>query len=94
MWHVKTMIRDQRLLFALVAIAISGLLIGLLLAYDLTIEITLLILGIALLAFSAQKAVEHSVNIASALGVSPLMIDLLIVSLGTNFPELRLELLC
>jgi len=88
------MIRDQRLLFALVAIAISGLLIGLLLAYDLTIEITLLILGIALLAFSAQKAVEHSVNIASALGVSPLMIDLLIVSLGTDFPELRLELLC
>jgi len=88
------MIRDQRLLFALVAIAISGLLIGLLLAYDLTIGITLLILGIALLAFSAQKAVEHSVNIASALGVSPLMIDLLIVSLGTDFPELRLELLC
>jgi len=88
MWHVKTMIRDQRLLFALVAIAISGLLIGLLLAYDLMIGITLLILGIALLAFSAQKTVEHSVNIASALGVSPLMIDLLIVSLGTDFLEI------
>ncbi len=88
MWHVKTMIRDHRLLFALVAIAISGLLIGLLLAYDLTIGITLLIFGIALLAFSAEKAVEHSVNIASALGMSPLMIGLLIVSLGTDFPEI------
>jgi hypothetical protein len=36
----------------------------------------LLIFGIILLAFSAEKAVEHSVKIASALGMSPLMIGL------------------
>jgi len=88
MRHVEDMIRDQRLLFILTAIAISGLLIGLLLAYDLTVGLALLIFGIAILAFSAEKAVEHSVNIASALGMSPLMIGLLIVSLGTDFPEI------
>lgn len=42
----------------------------------------------ALLVFSAEKAVKHSVNIASALGMSPLMIGLLIVSLGTDMPEI------
>ncbi len=58
------------------------------LAFDATIGIALLILGIALLAFSADKAVEGSVSIASASGMSPLMIGLIIVSLGTDFPEI------
>ena len=35
-----------------------------------------LIGGIALLAYSSDKAVEHSISIASRLGVSPLMIGL------------------
>lgn len=47
-----------------------------------------LILGMALLIFSAHKAVQHSVGIASALGMSPLLIGLLIVSLGTDLPEI------
>jgi len=47
-----------------------------------------LIAGIAILAYSSDKAVEHSVNIASRMGVSPLMIDLIIVSLGTDLPEI------
>jgi cation:H+ antiporter len=88
MWHVKIMLRDQRLLFILVVIATLVFSIGLLSVFDLTIGIALLILGIVLLAFSAEKAVEHSVNIASALGISPLMIGLIIVSLGTDFPEI------
>lgn len=53
-----------------------------------TTTIITLTLGLALLAFSSDKAVEHSVSIASALGISPLMIGLVIVSLGTDLPEI------
>ena len=81
------MLRDRRLIFILAVFA-SVLLIGLWLAFDLALGIALLILGVTLLAFSAEKAVEHSVSIASVLGVSPLMIGLVIVSLGTDFPEI------
>jgi len=85
--HIKTVLRDWRLLFIL-AVGAPVLLIGLWLVFDVTIGIALLILGIALLAFSAEKAVKHSVNIASALRMSPLMIGLIIVSLGTDMPEI------
>ena len=70
------------------AFGVPLLLVGLWLAFDLTIGIALLIFGIFLLAFSAEKAVENSVSVASALGMSPLMIGLIIVSLGTDFPEI------
>jgi len=81
------MLRDRRLIFILAGVA-SVLLIGLWLNFDLTLGIALLILGVTLLAFSAEKAVGHSISVASALGVSPLMIGLIIVSLGTDFPEI------
>ena len=38
--------------------------------------------------FSSKKAVEHSVSLASALRISPLMIGLLLVSVGTDLPEI------
>jgi cation:H+ antiporter len=82
------MLRNRRLLLILACAVASLLFIGLLLAFDLTVGVALLVFGIALLGFSAEKAVEHSVNIASALGVSPLMIGLIVVSLGTDFPEI------
>ena len=47
-----------------------------------------LIAGLALLAYSGEKAVEHSVIIALEWGVPPLMIGLLLVSLGTDLPEI------
>ena len=47
-----------------------------------------LIGGIALLAYSSDKAVEHSISIASRLGISPLLIGLVIVSIGTDLPEI------
>jgi len=47
-----------------------------------------LIAGLAILAYSGDKAVEHSVIIALEWGVSPLMIGLLLVSLGTDLPEI------
>ena len=51
------------------------------------VAILILVLGLALLAFSSEMAVEHSVNIASALGASPLIIGLVLVSIGTDLPE-------
>jgi len=47
-----------------------------------------LIIGIALLAYSGDKAVEHSVSIALEWGFSPLIIGLVLVSLGTDLPEI------
>ncbi|MFQ6064605.1 MAG: sodium:calcium antiporter [Candidatus Bathyarchaeia archaeon] len=47
-----------------------------------------LVLGIVLMTFSSDKAVVHSVKIASALRISPLMIGLILVSLGTDLPEI------
>lgn len=79
--------RDWRFLLVL-ALICSCLLIGFWMAFDLTLGIALLIAGIFVLAFSAEKAVEHSTKIAFALGISPLMIGLLVVSLGTDFPEI------
>ena len=77
----------QRLILILASGA-SLLLIGLWLDFNLTLGIAFLIFGIGLLAFSAEKAVEHSINVASALRVSPLIIGLVVVSLGTDFPEI------
>lgn len=48
----------------------------------------MLISGIVLLAISSDKAVEHSIHFASALGVSSLMIGLVLVSIGTDLPEM------
>ncbi|MEM3700691.1 MAG: hypothetical protein QXL57_07500 [Candidatus Bathyarchaeia archaeon] len=76
------------IIFFILTLGVPLLLVGLWLAFDVTIGTVLFIFGIFLLAFSAEKAVEHSVNIASALGMSPLMIGLIIVSLGTDFPEI------
>lgn len=47
-----------------------------------------LILGIALMAYSSEKAIRHSVAIASALQISPLVIGLVLVSIGTDLPEI------
>ena len=47
-----------------------------------------LIIGLALLAYSGNKAVEHSVRIALEWKLSPLIIGLILVSLGTDLPEI------
>ena len=51
------------------------------------VPVLVLIAGLILLLFSSDTAVEHSVDIASALGVSPLIIGLVLVSIGTDLPE-------
>jgi len=46
------------------------------------------IVGMAILAYSSKKAVEHTVSIASNLNISPLLIGLVVVSVGTDIPEI------
>ncbi|TET18689.1 sodium:calcium antiporter [Candidatus Bathyarchaeota archaeon] len=57
-------------------------------AIEIIIAIVALILGIVLMTYSSDKAVEHSVKIASALRISPLLIGLVLVSIGTDLPEI------
>lgn len=85
-------LRDWKFL-SILTLIIFSLLMGFWMAFDLTMGIALLILGIVVLAFCAEKAVEHSIAIAFALGISPLMIGLLIVSIGTDFPEIMNSLI-
>lgn len=55
---------------------------------DFVLAVAALLSGLALLIYASDKAVEHSINVASILKISPLMIGLLIVSLGTDLPEI------
>ncbi|MGD8544717.1 MAG: hypothetical protein PVH12_00960 [Candidatus Bathyarchaeota archaeon] len=58
------------------------------LALGIVFPVSLLIAGLVLLILSSDKAVEHSVFFASALGISPLIIGLVLVSIGTDLPEI------
>jgi cation:H+ antiporter len=84
---IRGILKDRRLIMAVVVI-VPALVVGLILAFEATVGITFLIIGLALLAISGEKAVEHSIGIATALRMSPLMIGLIVVSLGTDFPEI------
>lgn len=56
--------------------------------FEIVGAIAVLLLGIVLMAYSSDKAVSHSLKIATALRVSPLVIGLVLVSLGTDLPEI------
>lgn len=56
--------------------------------FDVIFPIGALISGIVVLTISSDKAVEHTVYVASALGVSSIMIGLVLVSIGTDLPEI------
>jgi cation:H+ antiporter len=61
---------------------VSSLVLGIL------FPVAVLVAGIVLLTISSDKAVEHSVFLASALGISSLMIGLVLASVGTDLPEI------
>jgi len=46
------------------------------------------VLGITLLVVSSDKAVEYSIKIATTLGISPFIVGLVLVSIGTDLPEI------
>jgi cation:H+ antiporter len=58
------------------------------LVFETVIAVAVLIIGIVLMVYSSDKAVEHSVKIASAFRISSLMIGLILVSIGTDLPEI------
>ncbi|MFW9785057.1 MAG: sodium:calcium antiporter [Candidatus Heimdallarchaeota archaeon] len=55
---------------------------------ELLLAILGLIGGMALIIFSSLKAVRHSAILASALGISPLVIGVTLVSIGTDISEI------
>ena len=61
---------------------------GFLFIFETAIAFVALVVGIVVMVYSSDKAVDHSVKIASALRISPLMIGLVLVSIGTDLPEI------
>ncbi len=59
----------------------------------LTLEILLLLLGFAALYFGADWMVRGAARLESSLGLSPIVIGLTVVSLGTSAPELVVAVL-
>ena len=55
---------------------------------QLLMAVFMLIAGIALIIFASLKAVKHSAILAAALGVSPLIIGVTLVSIGTDIAEI------
>jgi len=55
---------------------------------EITVNVILTIVGLAMLCFGGNWLVTGGVNIAKKLGVSPLIIGLTIVAYGTSTPEL------
>jgi cation:H+ antiporter len=55
---------------------------------ELIFHVTVLVIGLFVMIYAAGKSVDHSIIFASALGVSPLVIGLLFVSIGTDLPEI------
>jgi cation:H+ antiporter len=57
------------------------------------IDVVLILIGLALLVLGAQWLVEAAVDMATALGVSELVIGLTIVAAGTSLPEVATSVL-
>ncbi|MHA1932192.1 MAG: sodium:calcium antiporter, partial [Promethearchaeota archaeon] len=55
---------------------------------EIVLAIFVLIGGIALIIYSSLKAVKHSAILAAALGISPLIIGITLVSIGTDISEI------
>jgi cation:H+ antiporter len=55
---------------------------------DLVVVVILLGLGVVILTFSSNKAVDHSIALACNWNVPPILIGLVLVSLGTDLPEI------
>jgi len=59
----------------------------------LTANILLLVFGIVVLYFGAEWLVRGAARLASALGVSPIVVGLSVVAMGTSAPELAVSVL-
>ena len=57
------------------------------------IDIFYVLIGLTLLAWSADKLVEYSVSLAKHLNVSPFLIGIVIIGFGTSLPEMLVSAL-
>ena len=51
------------------------------------------IIGLTVLVYSSDKAIKHSIKIATTLGISPFIVGLVLVSIGTDLPEIANSIL-
>ena len=58
-----------------------------------TLAIVFLIVGFVLLVFAADYLVKGAASIASAVGISPLVVGLTVVAFGTSAPELAVSVM-
>ena len=56
--------------------------------FEMVFVITGFFLGLALLIYSSNKAIQHTINIALEWGISPFVTGLILVSIGTDLPEI------
>ena len=56
--------------------------------FELMIAVLAFMFGVVVLTYFSDKAVEHSLKIAYAWRISPILIGLLLVSVGTDLPEI------
>ena len=61
--------------------------------FELVLPVLLLVLGMFILTFSSNKTVDHSVRLACNWNVPPIVIGLVLVSIGTDFPEIMNSIL-
>ena len=66
----------------------NGLKKGIYEMVGLVFYVVVLAIGLLVMIYAAEKSVDHSIIVASASGVSPLVIGLLFVSIGTDLPEI------
>jgi len=62
-------------------------------AVEIFVAVAALVAGLGLLAFSSDRAVRHTLQIASALGLPPMFTGLVLVSVGTDLPEIATSLI-
>jgi len=55
---------------------------------EIILAVLVLVGGLTLIIYSSMKAVKHSAILAAALGISPLIIGVTLVSIGTDIPEI------
>ena len=56
--------------------------------FEMVFAVAGLILGVALLVYSSNKAIHHTTKIALEWGITPFVVGLILVSIGTDFPEI------
>ena len=56
--------------------------------FELVLPALLLVVGMIILTFSSNKTVDHSVVLACNWRIPPIVIGLVLVSIGTDFPEI------